>query len=233
MTLTSLLAPYEALVQEHQAQFSPQLEQLRTSVTTTLHQLQPQEQALVAAQRQQLEQIHQQLATDARCLLDSVELPAFVTEVNTFPPRQRWNLTELIPELDPNPQHWQLAQRDLAISIRDYAPVVDHNAYDDERTYTTYGYRVTISLNHQPRSITVITHCVYSPVKQQSDNQRQQLDDCVEPEVADLLKVLELEAAMQAQLSQEISYLLGCAARILALTPTLVQFHYSSAEVAE
>lgn len=144
MTPLHLLADYESLVQQHREQFTPALERLQASVNETLHQLQQQERSLVDAQAQHLVQLQERLATDARCLLNSVELQAFVAQVQTIPPRRRWNQTEPAPEVDVNPANWQLAQTDFALAIRNYETSVDHYAYDDERTHTAYGYKVTI-----------------------------------------------------------------------------------------
>ncbi len=176
MTPLHLLADYESLVQQHREQFTPALLRLQASVNETLHQLQQQERSLVDAQAQQLAQLQEQLATDARCLLNSVELQAFVAQVQTIPPRRRWNQTEPAPEVDVNPANWQLAQTDLTVAIHNYEATVDHYAYDDERTHTTYGYRVTIQVGNQSQRIEVLTQRVYSPVEQDAYSLRQQLD---------------------------------------------------------
>ncbi|BAU16114.1 hypothetical protein LEP3755_66810 (plasmid) [Leptolyngbya sp. NIES-3755] len=93
MTVHSLLAPFDALVLQHQEQFAPPLEQLRTTIGATLQQLQAQEQSSVAAQIQALSDVQagkpvpeaSQLATDARVLMGSVELDQFIAEVQLFP----------------------------------------------------------------------------------------------------------------------------------------------------
>ena len=230
MTPLHLLADYESLVQQHREQFTPELLRLQVSVNETLHQLQQQERSLVDAQTQQLVQIQERLATDARCLLNSVELQAFVAQVQTIPPRRRWNQTEPVAEVDVNSANWQLAQTDFTVAIHNYEATVDHNAYDDERTHTAYGYEVTIQVGDQSQRIEVLTQRVYSSVEQRSYSLRQQLDYYFEDAVAELLSQQEMAAALQGQLVQEISYLLGCAAHLLSLTPRQVQFQYSSTE---
>lgn len=225
MTQTALLASYEALVQNHQAQFNGRIEQLHRTVNQMVSQLQQQEQPFVMAQAQFLEQLRAQLAIDTRCLLDSIELRDFIAEVNTFPPRQRWN-AEPVLEIDADPARWLLTRRDFAVSIRDYVPEVDHHAYDDERTHTTYGYRITITIHDQTDSFSVIVQRVYSPIEQRSYTLRQIVEYDFEPEIGTMLKPLALESNEQAQLSQELSYLLGCAVRLLAITPISVQFRY-------
>ena len=230
MTPLHLLADYESLVQQHREQFTSALLRLQASVNETLHQLQQQERSLVDAQTQQLVQLQERLATDARCLLNSVELQAFVAQVQTIPPRRRWNQTEPAPEVDVNPANWQLAQTDFALAIRNYEATVDHNAYDDERTHTAYGYEVTIQIGDQSQRLEVLTQRVYSPVEQRSYSLRQQLDYYFEDAVAELLSQQEMAAALQGQLVPEISCLLGCAAHLLSLTPHKVQFQYSSTE---
>lgn len=230
MTAIHLLADYESLVQQHQEQFTPALLRLQTSVNETLHQLQQQEQALVDAQAQQLTQLQERLATDARCLLNSVELQTFIAQVQTIPPSRRWNQTEPAPEVDVNPANWQLAQTDFTVGIHNYKATVDHDAYDDERTHTAIGYEVTIQVGNQNQRLEVLTQRVYSPVEQRSYSLRQQLDYYFEEAVTELLSPQKMTAALQGQLVQEMSYLLGCAAHLLTLTPHQVQFHYSSTE---
>jgi hypothetical protein len=230
MTPLHLLADYESLVQQHREQFIPALEKLQASVNETLHQLQQQERALVDAQARQLVQLQERLATDARCLLNSVELQAFVAQVQTSPPRHHWNQTEPAPEVDVNPANLQLAQTDFTVAIHNYEATVDHNAYDDERTHTAYGYEVTIQVGNQSQRLEVLTQRVYSPVEERSYSLRQQLDYYFEDAVAELLSQQEMAVALQGQLVQEISYLLGCAAHLLSLTPRQVQFQYSSTE---
>ena len=187
MTPIHLLADYESLVQQHQEQFTPTLLRLQASVNETLHQLQQQERALVDAQTQQLVQLQERLATDARCLLNSVELQTFIAQVQTIPPSRRWNQTEPAPEVDVNPANWQLAQTDFALAIRNYETTVDHYAYDDERTHTAYGYNVTIQVGGQTEHLEVLTQRVYSPVEQRSYSLRQQLDYYFEDAVTELL----------------------------------------------
>jgi hypothetical protein len=76
-----LLGEYESLTRQHQEQFAPALTQLQASVDQMLHQLRRQEQSLVEAQAKQLAQLHTQLATDTRCLLNSIELQSFISQV--------------------------------------------------------------------------------------------------------------------------------------------------------
>ena len=231
---TSLLTPYTTLVQQHQAQFSPSLEQLRASVETTLHQLHQQERSLAVAQAQALAKLHQQLATDARCLLTSTELVAFVAQVQAIPAELRWNQTQPDPELEADPTRWQLAQTDLAIALRDYAPTVDHDAYDDERTHSTYGYTLTVQIGKQTQRLEVLCYRVYSPIDRRDDDLRQQLYYSIEGEVAGLLPthLVDTSDTLKSPLAREISYLCGCAVQLLTLTPQTVQFHYSSLEAA-
>ncbi|MBV9387566.1 MAG: hypothetical protein JOZ78_14195 [Chroococcidiopsidaceae cyanobacterium CP_BM_ER_R8_30] len=232
MTLLHLLAEYEALVQQHREQFTPTLTQLQASVNETLHQIRQQERSLVDAQVQQLAQLQGQLATNARCLLNSVELQAFVAEVQATPALVLWHQNEPLLEVDANSANWQLAQTDLTLAIRDYEATVEHDAYDDERTYTTYGYRVTIQLDDQSRRIEVLTQRVYSPVKQHPYSLREQLYYYFEDAAAELLSRQEMDMPRKKALRQEISYLLGCASRLLQLAPQKVQFQYSSMKAA-
>lgn len=230
MTAIHLLADYESLVQQHQEQFTPELLRLQASVNETLHQLQQQERSLVDAQAQQLTQLQERLATDARCLLNSVELQTFIAQVQTIPPSRRWNQTEPTPEVDVNPANWQLAQTNFTVAIHNYKATVDYDAYDDERTHTAIGYEVTIQVGNQSQRLEVLTQRVYSPIEQRSYSLRQQLDYYFEEVVRELLSRQKMTAALQGQLVQEMSYLLGCAAHLLSLTPRQVQFHYPSTE---
>lgn len=224
-----LLGEYESLTNQHQEQFAPALTQLQASVDQMLHQLRQQERLLVKAQAQQLAQLHAQLAADARCLLNSFELQSFISQVQATPAHVRWNQTEPPPEVDANPAHWQLTQMDLPLAIRDYETTVDHDAYDDERTHSAYGYGVIIVVGAQSQRVEVLTQCVYSPVEHRSYSLRQQLDYYFEDKVTQLLSQQTITLA-QDRLAQEISCLFGCAVRLLALTPQTVQFHYSTTE---
>ncbi|NEQ25094.1 MAG: hypothetical protein F6K28_39615 [Microcoleus sp. SIO2G3] len=228
MTTSHLLADYETLVQQHQAQFTPLLEQLQTSVNQTLQQLQQQERSIVAAQAQQLAQLQAQLATDARRLLGSIELQTFVAQVQTTSPYRRWNQTEPTPDVDS--ATWQLTRSDLPLAIRDYEPTADHDAYDDERTHTTYGYSLTLQLGDRTQRVEVLTQRVYSPVEDRPYSLRQQLDYYIDDAVTTLLAQLGVDESGNQPLAQEICLLVGCAARLLALTPQTVQFRYSSLE---
>lgn len=224
-----LLGEYESLTQQHQEQFAPALIQLQASVNQMLQQLRQQEQSLVEAQAQQLAHLHTQLAADARCLLNSTELQTFIPQLQATPAHMRWNQTEPPQDVDVNPAHWQLTQMDLPLAIRDYDTTVDHDAYDDERTHSAYGYGVTITVGEQSQRVEVLTQRIYSPVERRSYSLRQQLDYYFEDEVTQLLSGQNITLA-QDGLVQEISCLFGCAAHLLSLTPRTVQFHYSSTE---
>lgn len=232
MSQLHLLAQYESLVQQHQAQFNPTLTQLQASVNETLHHLQQQEQTLVDAQAQQLEQLKAQLATNARPLLNSVELQSFIAEVQPILTRVPWRQTQSLPQIDANSQNWQLAQLHLPLTIHDYETTVDHDAYDDENTHTAYGYNVTIGVGDQSRRIEVLTRRVYSPVRQTVYSLRDQLEYYVECEVAGLLRQQGIEDSVRDQLAWEMSCLIACAVRLLELTPQMVQFQYPSLEEA-
>ena len=231
MSSLPCLAEYESLVRQHQEQFSPALAQLQVSVDEALDHLRQQERSLVEAQAQQLAQLQAQLATNARCLLSSRELQAFMTEIRAIPMQTRWNQPEFNFEVDANAENWQLAQTDFTLGIREYETTADHDAYDDERTHSGYGYAVTIQVGDQTKRLEVLTHRVYSPIEQRDYNVRDQLDCYVEAYVEDLLELPKIEQSIKPRLAREISYLLGCAVRLLCLTPHLVEFHYSSREV--
>jgi hypothetical protein len=230
MPLLRLLGEYESLTQQHQEQFIPALTRLQASINQTLHQLQQQERSLVEAQAQQLAHLQAQLATNACCLLNSAELPTFIAEVQALPARVPWNRTEPLPDIDANPANWQLTQIDLPLAIRDYEATVDHDAYDDERTHSAYGYRVTMTVGEQHQVIEVLTSRTYSPIEQRSYSIRQQLDYSFEDAVEQLLSQQNIPQAQEG-LVQEINYLFGCAVRLLSLKPQTVRFHYSSSEV--
>jgi hypothetical protein len=184
----------------------------------------------VDAQAQQLAQFKAQLATNARPLLNSVELQSFIAEVQPILTRVPWNPTQSLPQIDANPQNWQLVQTNFPLTIRDYETSVDHDAYDDENTHTAYGYRVTIGVGTQSRPIEVLTRRVYSPVRQTVYSLRDQLEYYIECEVAGLLRQQGIENSVRDQLAWEISCLIAGAVRLLALTPQTVQFHYPTME---
>lgn len=76
----SLLANYQALVQNHATQFDPEIAALRQLVEARMQEVHSKEQALVSAQEVELKRITDALATDARCLLPIPEFSAFVQE---------------------------------------------------------------------------------------------------------------------------------------------------------
>jgi hypothetical protein len=160
-----LLDEYESLIQQHRSQFAPALTELQASVTQTLHHLRQQERSLVTAQAQQLAQLQAQLATDARCLLNSTELQTFTAEVQAIPASVRWNQTEPPLEVNADPASWQLTQMELPLAIHDYETMVDHDAYDDERTHSAYGYKVTVQVGEQSQLLEVLSERIYSPVE--------------------------------------------------------------------
>ncbi|MBD3886909.1 hypothetical protein IFO70_35350 [Phormidium tenue FACHB-886] len=84
-------------------------------------------------------------------------------------------------------------------------------------------------VGEQGRRIEVLTKRICFPVEHRSYSLRQQLDYYFEDKVTQLLSEQNITLA-QDVLTQEISYLFGCAARLLSLTPQTVQFHYSSTE---
>jgi len=229
MPQLNLMAEYNSLVQQHQEQFAPALAQLQTFVEETLDQLREQEQALVDAQDQELAQIRTRLATDARFLLDSAELQAFVAKVQSSSndlPRYRTDPSQTV---DANSINWQLTRTDFPLAIRDYEMMVDHDAYDDERTHSAYGYWVTLQVGKQRQRLEVFTHRVYSPIEQRSYTLQDQPDDYFEWQVAELLSQQGITESKHI-LARESSYLFGCAAWLLSFVPCKVTFHYPSTE---
>ena len=154
-----------------------------------------------------------------------------MTEIRAIPIQSRWNQPEFNFEVDGNAANWQLAQTDFTLGIREYETTVDHDAYDDERTHSAYGYAVTIQVGDQTNRLEVLTHRVYSPIDQRDYNLRDQLDCYVEAYVEDLLELPKIEESIKPRLAREISYLLGCAVRLLCLTPHSVEFHYPNLEI--
>ncbi|BAU16111.1 hypothetical protein LEP3755_66780 (plasmid) [Leptolyngbya sp. NIES-3755] len=143
-----------------------------------------------------------------------------------FPVPQRWNQTAPVPQINPRSAEWQLAQTQLAVAVSDYTSSVNHDDYDDERTHTSHRYTLIFHLQGQSRPIQVLTQRVYSPIEQRVYDVRSQLAYEVESGVTDLVQPLTIEEAIKPQLIAELSYLVGCAARLLSLVPQSVQFHY-------
>jgi hypothetical protein len=90
---------------------------------------------------------------------------------------------------------------------------------------------VTIQVGEQTKRLKVLTHRVYSLIEQRDYNVRDQLDCYVEAYGEDLLELPKIEQSIKPRLAREISYLLGCAVRLLCLTLHPIEFHYSSREV--
>lgn len=224
MTTHSLLAPFDALVLQHQALFKRRREQLRTTIETTLQQLQAQEQPLVAAQIQVLSDVRSHLATDARVLMGSIELDRFIAEVQALPRPEYWHENDQLVAVRSHSADWLLAQLDIPIRVFDYATTVDHDAYDDERTFSTYGYAVTVEVQNESKRLEVATRSVYSPINERTYNSRQILEYDLEEYAVEFVEALDLDAAIQGQLVAELSHLIGCAVQLFALIPQSVQF---------
>jgi hypothetical protein len=223
----SLLSSYQALVQNHANQFDPEIAALQQLVQARMQELRRQEQALVEAQAIELKRITDALATDARCLLPTPELSAFVQELKQIK-SDYWYTRKSESTVADDPTTWLLATLELPISLSNYQTQEDPNGYDDERTHTLYSYSLSLRLGSVERFVEVPYKRIYSLNECRESSLKEQIDYYILGSVEDLLIEIEHPEAQRNQLAAEISVLVGYATKIFALTPRTAIFEYTS-----
>jgi hypothetical protein len=223
----SLLSSYQALLQNHASQFDPEIAALQQLVQARMQELRRQEQALVEAQAIELKRITDALATDARCLLPTPELSAFVQEWKQIK-RDYWYNQKSESTIADNPTTWLLATLELPIGLSNYQTQEDSNAYDDERTHILYSYTLSLRLGSVERLIEVPYKRIYNLNECRESSLKEQIDYYISGEVEDLLRKIEYPEAQRNQLATEISVLVGYATKVFALTPRTAIFEYTS-----
>lgn len=213
----SLLASYQALVQNHASRFDPEIAALRQLIEARMQELRHSEQALVSAQAIELKRITDALATDARCLLSTPELSAFVQEFKRM--SRPWYSQKSESPIADDPTTWLLATLELPIVLSNYQTSVDPNAYDDERTHVLYSYSLSLRLGDAERVIEVPKERIYGLNECREFSLREQIDFYIAGDVDDLLREVNYPEAEINQLAAEISVLVGYATQVFALKP--------------
>ncbi len=223
----SLLSSYEELVQNHANQFEPEIADLQQIVKARMQELRDSEQRLVEAQTIELKGITDALATDARCLLSTAELRAFVQELNQIKSKN-WYTHKSEFRIADDPTSWLLTTVELPIGLSNYQTQEDSNAYDDERTYIRYTYTLSLRLGLVEHLIEVAYKRIYNLNECTETNIKEQIDYYISGEVEGLFRNMEYPEEQKQQLAQEISLLVGYATKIFTLTPRTAIFEYTS-----
>lgn len=222
----SLLSSYQALVQNHASRFDPEIAALQQQVQARMQELRSTEQALVEAQAVELKRITDALATDARCLLPTPELRAFVQELKQIKSDRWYRQSE--STIADDPTTWLLATLNLPIGLSNYQTQEDPYAYDDERTHILYSYSLSLRIGDAERQIEVPYKRTYNLNEHRESSLKEQIDYYISDDVDDLLTEIEYPEAQRNQLSQELSVLVGYASTLFALTPRTASFEYTS-----
>ncbi|MEH2383440.1 MAG: hypothetical protein V7K27_31895 [Nostoc sp.] len=223
----SLLSSYEELVQNHVSQFDPRIADLQQLVKTRMQELRDAEKTLVEAQAIELKRITDALATDARCLLPTPELRAFVQELKQIK-NNNWYARKSEFSIADDPTSWLLITVELPIGLSNYQTQEDPDAYDDERTYIRYSYTLSLRLGSVEHLIEVPKKRIYNLNECTETNMKEQIDYYISDEVGGLFRNMEYPDEQKQQLTQEISVLVGYATKILTLTPKTAIFEYVS-----
>jgi hypothetical protein len=224
----TVLDRYQQLVSSHSEQFEPQVQQLYQRVETELQQMRQQESQLVQAQSEALNELQAAMAVDIRFLLTNPEFQAFFA---SLPPKIFHDYRSGVKtQVSDQVSAWHLHDSALPLRVFDYQTRVDPDDYDDERTYVSYHYSVTVGWGTKTvETINVNTESIYGVNERRAYSLIDQIDNIHDGlwEFFDR-KVVTAE---ESQLVAEMSYLVGYAASLLALQPQMVKFTYDSAVV--
>jgi hypothetical protein len=222
----SLLSSYQALVQNHASRFDPEIAALEELVQARMVELHSREQALVEAQAVELKLIKDALASDARCLLPTPELRAFVQEFKQM--SRPWYSRRPDVAIADDPTTWLLATLDLPISLSNYQTRKDLDAYDDERTHILYSYSLSVRLGDAEHMIEVRYKRIYNINEQTEFSLKEQIKYDISGEVDAFLREIEYPEPQRDQLTEELSVLVGYASTLFALTPRTASFEYTA-----
>ncbi|WP_413176342.1 hypothetical protein [Anabaena azotica] len=225
----SLLSNYQALVQNHASQFDPEIASLQQLVQARMQEIRHSEQALLEAQVIELKRITDALATDARCLLSTPELKAFVQELK-HSKSDNWYTRKSETAIAEDPTTWLLATLELPIGISNYQTLEDPYAYDDERTHILYSYSLSLKLGDTEYRIEVPYKRIYNLNESRESSLKEQIDYYISGDVEGLLRKINYPEAERNQLAQELSILVGYATKLFALKPRTASFEYTSTQ---
>lgn len=225
----SLLSGYETLVQNHANQFDPEIAGLQQIVNKRMQEIRHQERSLVEAQARELRRITDALAADARCFLPTPQFGGFVQEFKKMKTNY-WGRSQSKPTLMDNPTSWLLATLDLPVSLSNYQTEENHDGYDDERTYSSYGYSLSLKLGGAEEIIGVEHKRIYTLNEFYEYSQKEQIEDNMLGMVEGLLRKIKYPEAERNQLALEISVLIGYAGNLFALKPRTASFIYQETQ---
>ncbi|MBN3908290.1 MAG: hypothetical protein HWQ35_17635 [Nostoc sp. NMS1] len=226
----SLLSSYEELVQNHISQFDPQIADLQQLVKARMQELHDAEQTLVETQAIELKRITDALATDARCLLPTPGLRAFVQELKQTK-SNNWYTRKSEFSIAEDPTTWLLAMLELPIGLSNYQTHEDLNGYDDERNFIGYSYTLSLKLGSVEHSLNEIPlKRIYNVNESSETSIKGQIEDYIYGDIKYLLRDMEYPEEQKQQLAAEISTLVGYSLKIFALKPRRAIFNYSSIE---
>jgi hypothetical protein len=220
-----LIDRFQQLTANHDTQFEPQIAQIRQRLDIELAQLQQQETALVQAQEQALQELWQAINTDARFFLTTVQFQSFVESV--VPKKRSWYSS--LPDIHVASQvtDWLLSQSTEVIGISNYREDVDHDAYDDERTFTMYSYGVDIRWGDKELNIDEVQmKRLYGIAEQRINDQADQLED-LSDRLNDFYQRNQ-QTEEEKMLMLEMGYLVYYCCTLLKLQPQKVQLVYDS-----
>lgn len=229
-SFSTLIDRFQQLTENHHTQFEPQITHIRQRLDTELALLQQQENALVLAQDQALQELWQAIHTDARFLLGTTQFQSFV---ESLVPKERSRYSSR-PDTPVSNQvaDWLLCQATETIGISNYQEDVDHDGYDDERTYTLYSYGIDVQWGDKEISISEIqVKRVYGVAEQRIHDQEDQIE-----ELSDRLNDFydwNTQTAAEKMLILEMGYLVYYACSMLKLQPQKVELVYDSTIIPE
>ena len=227
---STLIDRFQQLTENHSNQFEPQIAHIRQRLDTELSLLQQQENALVQAQDNTLQELRQAIQLDARFLLATTQFQSFVASI-LAKERPRYSSR---PDIRVSNQvaDWSLCQATKLIGISNYQESIDHDGYDDERTYTLYSYGVDVQWGEQEASISEIQlNRVYGVAEQSIHDDEDQIEELSDRlnEFYDGYKRTEEERLLML----EMSYLVYYCCTLLKLQPQKVQLVYDSTKIFE
>lgn len=220
----SLLSNYQALVQNHANRFDPEIAALQELVEVRLQEFRNSEQTLIEAQAIELKRINDALVADARCLLPTPELRAFVEEYKRI--KREWYSHKPNITIADDPTTWLLAAFELPVSLSNYQTQEDPDAYDDERTHILYSYSLSLKIGNRERLIEVPYKRTYNLNEHKESSLKEQIDFYIADDVEDLLTDIKYPEAEVEQLAKELSVLTGYAKNLLTLKPRTASFEY-------
>ena len=221
----SLLSGYQALLQNHINQFDSEIAALKQLVQVRMRELRTREQALFEAQAAELKRITDALAIDARCLLPTPELNAFVQEFKQM--SHAWYSQKPKSLIADDPTTWVVATLEWTIGLSNYQILIDPNDYDDEHTHISYSYSLSLRLANTEDVFEIPYKRTYNLNEHRNFSLKEQIDN-IAGNVEVLLKEINCPKNQRSQLEAEISVLVGYAIQVLTLKPRKAIFEYTS-----